>query len=113
MPDFIETKLVELELPTSTPESPNKVLMDTGINGGIAEDMMVTKGQAISSSLASSIKRWDYPGEITPENVRRIHPKDFMFLAAKVTENLDLQISAQAVSTDEQKSSDTTSISAS
>lgn len=119
MPQLRESEIESFELPSSTPDDKAIVEIDMTITGGVAEDynMSQDKGAAASRILASAIKSWNFTDKdgqvvpITSETVRRLDVADWGFLAEKFFTKIGVEISAQAVPTDEQKSTDSPAIS--
>lgn len=111
MPQLAESNIEEIKLPSSETD-PVIVVVDLTANGGMAEDVYGSDGRPskpVSGILANAIKSWNLtkpdgsPEPITQENVRRLDPTDFGYLAGKLFDKLDVSVKTQPISTDEKK----------
>lgn len=113
MPRLAEEKLVEYELPSSTPEEPSKITINIRVTGDVVfASKSMTEGPGTFNLLAKQIKKWDYtaedgkPAPITPETVAEMDFRDLEFVSKIVSREIEnaIQNATQAVSHDEKKS---------
>lgn len=113
MPILGKEKLETLELPSGTADEPATVTLDLNITSGQAEDFDAEqdKSQATYALILSCIKSWNYTdadGQLAPltvENLRMLPNNDMKVIANKVFTELDSNLTAQVVSSDEKKAS--------
>lgn len=111
MPKLAVSNIIEVTLPSSTPDDPAVVKFDATLTTRQALDIASTedKTQAMVELLASCIREWnftdadDQPEPITAEAVGKLQIDDFALLAEKISEAVDETIAKKKVGDSEKK----------
>ena len=111
MPQLQRSNIVDIELPSSTPDDPATVKFDTTLTTKQALDIAGTddKTQAMIGLMTECIKQWNFvDGDgntepITVENVGKLSLDDFTVLAEYISKAVDDVVGAKRVGLAEKK----------